>query len=138
MFSIGDTLGLESDHIHSDSPSVSKSHKTREDYIFVHTDSHREFMDLLLEKRKCLENSIITDEEERRNMWARRKGQDDAHCVHNQNDGCKTSVLYVFTVVYTYVRMYVWLTDYIYLNSSSTTLSSKRPARVNYIIIYCF
>ena len=37
---------------------LSSSHKTAEDYVFVHTDSHREFMDLLLEKRKQLENNI--------------------------------------------------------------------------------
>ena len=39
---------------------LSSNHKTPEDYVFVHTDSHREFMDLLLEKRKQLENCITS------------------------------------------------------------------------------
>lgn len=43
---------------------LSASHKTPEDYVFVHTDSHREFMDLLLEKRKQLENAISSREKE--------------------------------------------------------------------------
>ena len=29
---------------------------TSEDYLFVHTDSHKQFMELLLEKRKRLES----------------------------------------------------------------------------------
>lgn len=43
---------------------LSSCHKTHEDYVFVHTNSHQQFMDLLLEKRKQLENSISSHQDE--------------------------------------------------------------------------
>lgn len=64
---VGDDLGLDSDPSHLELPPMnplSTSHKTPEDYVFVHTDSHREFMDLLLEKRKQLESNISSKERE--------------------------------------------------------------------------
>ncbi len=67
---VGEDLGLDCDPTHFDLPPMnplSGSQKKPEDYVFVHTDSHREFMDLLLEKRKKLENSISSKEIERRN-----------------------------------------------------------------------
>ena len=38
---------------------------TAEDYLFVHTDSHKEFMEILLEKRKRLESEITAKLKER-------------------------------------------------------------------------
>lgn len=65
---------MESDPSHMNLPPVNPLSKTPEDYVFVHTNSHHEFMDLLLEKRKQLENTIICNEEERRNLWTQIKG----------------------------------------------------------------
>ena len=62
---------------------LSANHKTPEDYVFVHTDSHREFMDLLLEKRKQLESTISQKEKERRNL------KKEASDCMRQKDGCK-------------------------------------------------
>ena len=79
--------------MHFDLPPMnplSGSHKTADDYVFVHTDSHREFMDLLLEKRKQLENTIISKEKERRNVenQAHKNGDaDDAKSPDNVDKG---------------------------------------------------
>lgn len=67
-------------------PLSTSFRRTREDYIFVHTNSHREFMELLLEKRKQLENNIISGEEERRKRGEERQVNMDNE--HNSN-GCE-------------------------------------------------
>ena len=57
----GDDLGLDVDGIHNDIAPVKRINQdgcTRDDYLFVHTDSHKEFMELLLEKRKKLESDV--------------------------------------------------------------------------------
>lgn len=72
MFCLGDVLGLESDPVNLP-PMNPLSNKTSEDYVFVHTNSHHEFMDLLLEKRKGLENTIISSEQERRSSMTQMK-----------------------------------------------------------------
>ena len=46
--------------------SVSSRDKSPSDYALVHTDSHHEFMDMLLEKRKELEDVITSKEKSRR------------------------------------------------------------------------
>lgn len=49
------------DGINEDTPPMKRLNSgacTQEDYLFVHTDSHKEFMELLLEKRKRLETTI--------------------------------------------------------------------------------
>ena len=58
---VGDDLGLDVDSIHNDGAPVKRINQdgcTEEDYLFVHTDSHKEFMELLLEKRKKLESDV--------------------------------------------------------------------------------
>ena len=79
---VGDVLGLE-----RHDPLSTSFRRTREDYIFVHTNSHREFMELLLEKRKQLENNIISGEEERRKKGDQ-EHQVKVHHEHNRN-GCE-------------------------------------------------
>ena len=61
----GDGLGLDP-HLPNSStapptmnPLPSKA-RSKADYIFVHTDSHQEFMDLLLQKRQELEQLITS------------------------------------------------------------------------------
>lgn len=81
LFYAGDNLGLEIDPSHLIMPPVnvvSNGNKTPEDYVFTHTNSHHEFMDLLLEKRKQLENTIISNEQERRNLWTQMNGTEKA------------------------------------------------------------
>ena len=46
--------------------TLKSGEKTAEDYAFVHTDSHKEFMDLLLEKRKHLETLVSNKQREKR------------------------------------------------------------------------
>lgn len=98
---LGDVLGLESDCGHLNLPPMSplrNSNKTSEDYIFVHTNSHHEFMDLLLEKRKRLENAIISDEQERRNSLTLMKRAEKIDA--NGNVLCELHVLKSsFTIV---------------------------------------
>ena len=58
---VGDDLGLDVDGIHNNIAPVKRVNQdgcTEEDYLFVHTDSHKEFMELLLEKRKKLESDV--------------------------------------------------------------------------------
>lgn len=49
--------------LYPSSNSISHN-KTHDDYIFEHTDSHKIFMDLLLAKRKKLENEVMARNEE--------------------------------------------------------------------------
>lgn len=69
---------------------LSSKTKSHSDYVFVHTDSHREFMDLLLEKRKELEEAITSKEKARR---LARKSQVDSKKPKpkNGNGGGKDS-----------------------------------------------
>ena len=66
-----------SDHL-TPSPVNTVSKKTPEDYVFMHTKSHHEFMDLLLEKRKQLEETIISNEKERRLLCTGMNGTERA------------------------------------------------------------
>ncbi len=63
----GDELGLESE-VNGAPPmkTLSSGDKSVEDYMFVHTDSHKEFMDLLLEKRKQLESLVSSKQRDRK------------------------------------------------------------------------
>ena len=45
---------------------LSANGKQKSDYMFVHTDVHQEFMDLLLEKRRDLDVIITNKEKARR------------------------------------------------------------------------
>ena len=52
---------MDVDGIHNDVAPVKRINQdgcTEDDYLFVHTDSHKKFMELLLEKRKKLESDI--------------------------------------------------------------------------------
>lgn len=72
MLLAGDDLGMEKhpDHFNpSPVNTTSSGSRTAEDYVFMHTNSHHEFMDLLLEKRKQLEDTIISNEKERRILY---------------------------------------------------------------------
>ncbi len=78
-------------HFHCDPlPNVQKNPK---DYVFVHTNSHREFMDLLLKKRKQLEDTIISNEQERRNSWVQRNCDDDVKSGYNRKNECKIFIV---------------------------------------------
>ena len=74
---VGDDLGLDVDGIHNDIAPVKRINQdgcTEEDYLFVHTDSHKEFMELLLEKRKKLESDITTKLKSREKSSSEGKG----------------------------------------------------------------
>lgn len=80
---------MDNDSNHLDLPPMnplSTSQKTPEDYVFVHTDSHREFMDLLLDKRKRLEDTISLKEKERRNIQTALEDnlKESAKAKHNE------------------------------------------------------
>ena len=63
----GDDLGLQNE-LNGSAPmkTLGSGERTVEDYTFVHTDSHKEFMDLLLEKRKQLETLVSNKQREKR------------------------------------------------------------------------
>ena len=49
------------DGIHNDAAPIKRVNQdgcTEDDYLFIHTDSHKKFMELLLEKRKKLESDV--------------------------------------------------------------------------------
>jgi hypothetical protein len=76
-FFTGDDLGLGADPSDVISLPMNPAYNgsgTPEDYVFMHTNSHHEFMDLLLEKRKELENAITSKEQERRLLWTEMNG----------------------------------------------------------------
>ena len=90
---------------------LSASHKTPDDYVFVHTDSHHEFMDLLLEKRKQLESTIISSEQDRRNLQTLAQISLPKRDIEIENGpkidakACSSCKLY-FAHLRTYVRSY--------------------------------
>ena len=74
---VGDDLGLDVDGIHNDIAPVKQINHdgcTEEDYLFVHTDSHKEFMALLLEKRKKLESDVTAKLKSREKAASEGKG----------------------------------------------------------------
>lgn len=112
MIFLGDDLGLDSDYNKLNLPPMnplSSSHKTAEDYVFVHTDSHREFMDLLLEKRKQLESNISSRQ---RDLLAGKKddgkGSKSETCAsvdtkskqHNAESSCMCENLYMLALTW--------------------------------------
>ena len=68
----GNDLGLHLDGEHMPvMRGLEGGERSRDDYAFVHTDSHKEFMDLLLEKRKQLESNVSRKQREKRSMEKR-------------------------------------------------------------------
>lgn len=64
---IGSDLGLSQEGGHAPTMrGLETGDKSREDYAFIQTDSHKEFMDLLLEKRKALETAVSSKQREKR------------------------------------------------------------------------
>ena len=69
----GSDLGLQNDT--GPTPAMKglcSGEKSSEDYAFIHTESHMEFMDLLLAKRKQLESSISAKQKEKRALEEQR------------------------------------------------------------------
>jgi len=68
----GNDLGLHLDGEHIPvMRGLEGGERSQEDYAFVHTESHKEFMDLLLEKRKQLESNVSRKQREKRSMEKR-------------------------------------------------------------------
>ena len=76
--SLGDDLGLDIDGIHNDMAPVKRINQdgcTEDDYLFTHTDSHKQFMELLLEKRKKLESDVTAKLKRREKSGSEGKGR---------------------------------------------------------------
>ena len=74
------------DGIHNDiAPAKRINHDgcTEDDYLFVHTDSHKEFMELLLEKRKKLESDVTAKLKNRAKAASEGKGGGGVWCCHD-------------------------------------------------------
>lgn len=69
----GSDIGLEHDVEEPIPPMQELNDSSREDYGFIHTESHKQFMDLLLEKRKQLENSVSAKQREKREEGRRKE-----------------------------------------------------------------
>ncbi len=69
----GTDTGLEHDVGGPVPPVQELDDSSREDYGFIHTESHKQFMDLLLEKRRQLENSVSAKQREKREERQRKE-----------------------------------------------------------------
>ena len=66
--------------------------KRQSDYMFVHTDEHQEFMDLLLDKRRGLDDVITAKETARRELTKKPQPAVDGTSKRSGGRG-KSSVL---------------------------------------------
>ncbi len=72
---IGANLGLDSVPLQTPLNPFSSC----KDFVFVHTDSHKVFMDLLLEKRRKLETAVITRKSQQKELTQ------DSQISHNES-----------------------------------------------------
>jgi hypothetical protein len=101
---IGNDLGL------SETPPTATPKmmygRSQEDYAFVHTDSHREFMDLLLERRYNLDAMVTKKEQERRandeteERRQSKRGGTEPTKIHSSSTNGVSSEVTGFTPVY--------------------------------------
>ena len=89
-------------------PEPGRLKARREDYAFVHTDSHEDFMDLLLAKRRRLELRVTAQQEGRRaRSHATRGGVADEGKVRSAQPFlplCNSVVLYMCVHLYVHVQ----------------------------------